>query len=353
MAMASSGAQTLLFFAHVFLKLVIKSHAKVPAVIVFGDSSVDAGNNNWYPTPLKCNFEPYGRDFTGGKATGRFCNGRVGPDFISEGFGLKPVVPAYLDPSYTIADFATGVNFASAGTGFDNATSAVMNVIPMWKEIEYYKEYQQRLRAYLGKAKANHILTEAVYIVSLGTNDFLENYYILPDRQSQFTVTEYGDFLLELTQNFITEIYNLGVRKISLTSLPPMGCLPLERTVDFFQNFECNEEYNNVAVEFNVKLKGLGMYLNKKLHGMRIHFSDLYDIFRQIIQEPASFGFEVAAQACCGTGLLEMGFMCNRHNPFTCDDANKYVFWDAFHPTERTIRIIVEYLRPKLNAYFH
>lgn len=99
---------------------------KVPAIVVFGDSSVDAGNNNQISTVLKSNFEPYGRDFVGSKPTGRFCNGRIPPDFISEAFGLKPIVPAYLDPSYSIADFATGVCFASAGTGFDNVTSDVL-----------------------------------------------------------------------------------------------------------------------------------------------------------------------------------------------------------------------------------
>lgn len=99
---------------------------KFPAVIVFGDSSVDSGNNNKIATVLKSNFRPYGRDFYGGHPTGRFCNGRVPPDFISEALGIKPYVPAYLDPSYSIKDFATGVCFASAGTGYDNATSDVL-----------------------------------------------------------------------------------------------------------------------------------------------------------------------------------------------------------------------------------
>lgn len=102
------------------------ARAKVPAVIVFGDSSVDSGNNNVISTLLKSNFKPYGRDFYGGRPTGRFCNGRIPPDFISEAFGLKPAVPAYLDPAYNISDFATGVCFASAGTGYDNATSNVL-----------------------------------------------------------------------------------------------------------------------------------------------------------------------------------------------------------------------------------
>lgn len=108
------------------LVLVGKSKAKVPAIIVFGDSSVDSGNNNQIPTIAKSNFVPYGRDFFGGRPTGRFSNGRIPPDFISEAFGLKPTIPAYLDPTYNISDFATGVCFASAGTGYDNATSDVL-----------------------------------------------------------------------------------------------------------------------------------------------------------------------------------------------------------------------------------
>lgn len=108
------------------LFLVGETVARVPSVIVFGDSSVDAGNNNFIPTIARSNFQPYGRDFEGGKATGRFCNGKIPTDFISESFGLRPYVPAYLDPKYNISDFANGVTFASAATGYDNATSDVL-----------------------------------------------------------------------------------------------------------------------------------------------------------------------------------------------------------------------------------
>jgi hypothetical protein len=105
-----------------------KKRPVVPAVIVFGDSTVDTGNNNAINTVLKSNFPPYGRDMhiPGGGATGRFCNGRLPPDFVSEALGLPPLVPAYLDPAYSIQDFATGVVFASAGTGVDNATAGVL-----------------------------------------------------------------------------------------------------------------------------------------------------------------------------------------------------------------------------------
>ncbi|KAJ6680519.1 GDSL ESTERASE/LIPASE EXL3 [Salix purpurea] len=123
----------ILRFAQVFI-LIATIQAKIPAVIVFGDSSVDSGNNNFIPTIARSNFEPYGRDFSGGLPTGRFSNGRIATDFISQALGLRPAVPPYLDPAYNISDFAVGVTFASAATGYDNETSSVLSVIPLWEQ---------------------------------------------------------------------------------------------------------------------------------------------------------------------------------------------------------------------------
>ena len=61
---------------------VLPSSETVPAVFVFGDSIVDPGNNNYVKTIIKCDFPPYGRDFVGGRPTGRFSNGRVPSDII-------------------------------------------------------------------------------------------------------------------------------------------------------------------------------------------------------------------------------------------------------------------------------
>ncbi|XP_058220629.1 GDSL esterase/lipase At2g04570-like [Rhododendron vialii] len=327
-----------------FLILVLKCDGKVPAIIVFGDSSVDAGNNNQIPTIARSNFEPYGRDYVGGRPTGRFSNGRVPTDFLSEAFGLRPTVPAYLDPTYRISDFAVGVTFASAGTGYDNATSDVLSVIPMWKELEYYKEYQTKLRTYLGDQKAKETLTGAVYIISLGTNDFLENYYTLRDRRSQYTIEQYQVFLVGIARGFVKALFDLGARKISLGGVPPMGCLPLERTVNFRDGNKCLESYNVVAMQFNGKLKGLVGELNKELPGITLVFSNPYYILMQIVRRPSLYEFSEAAMACCATGTFEMGYACDRFNPLTCKDANKFVFWDAFHPTEKTNHIIAQHM---------
>ncbi|RZC53357.1 hypothetical protein C5167_012211 [Papaver somniferum] len=317
---------------------------KVTAIIVFGDSSVDAGNNNFIPTLARSNFEPYGRDFEGGKPTGRFCNGRISPDFMSEAFGLKPVVPAYLDPTYSIKDFATGVCFASAGSGYDNATSDVMSVIPLWKEVEYFKEYKEKLISFLGEEKAMETLNEALYVVSIGTNDFLENYFAGPRRSAHFTIDEYQDLLLSIARNFLMDLYILGARKVSVAGLPPMGCLPLERATNLKSKNACKEDYNKLALDFSEKIKNLVTKLRNLLVGFRPVFSNAYDPILEAIQKPEVFGLETVEVGCCGTGIYEMGVLCHADNSLSCTDATKYVFWDAFHGTETLNQIVTDYL---------
>lgn len=54
------------------------------ALFIFGDSLVDAGNNNYLSTLSKANVIPNGIDFkaSGGAPTGRFTNGRTIGDII-------------------------------------------------------------------------------------------------------------------------------------------------------------------------------------------------------------------------------------------------------------------------------
>jgi hypothetical protein len=55
------------------------------ALFIFGDSFVDAGNNNYInaTTDFQANYEPYGETFFK-YPTGRFSNGRLISDFIGK-----------------------------------------------------------------------------------------------------------------------------------------------------------------------------------------------------------------------------------------------------------------------------
>jgi hypothetical protein len=75
-----------LLFLHLlcYISIVQALNKNVPAILVFGDSTVDPGNNNHISTVFKCNFPPYGREFVNHTPTGRFTDGRLSTDFVGK-----------------------------------------------------------------------------------------------------------------------------------------------------------------------------------------------------------------------------------------------------------------------------
>lgn len=74
----------LLTLVSTFSILQISFAQLVPAILTFGDSVVDVGNNNYLPTIFRADYPPYGRDFANHKATGRFCNGKLATDITGK-----------------------------------------------------------------------------------------------------------------------------------------------------------------------------------------------------------------------------------------------------------------------------
>lgn len=64
------------------LVMVARCDPQVPCYFIFGDSLVDNGNNNYIVSLARANYPPYGIDFAGGAATGRFSNGLTTVDVI-------------------------------------------------------------------------------------------------------------------------------------------------------------------------------------------------------------------------------------------------------------------------------
>ncbi|KAE9617255.1 putative triacylglycerol lipase [Lupinus albus] len=151
--------------------IVAAANATYSALIAFGDSILDTGNNNNLVSLSKCNYPPYGRDFNGGIPTGRFSNGKVPTDLIAEALGIKDSVPAYNSPSLGAQDLTTGVCFASGGSGADALTSSFLSVISLSDQLQLFKEYIGKLTATVGQEKASSIISNALFLTSLGNND--------------------------------------------------------------------------------------------------------------------------------------------------------------------------------------
>ncbi|XP_071728581.1 GDSL esterase/lipase EXL3-like [Rutidosis leptorrhynchoides] len=318
----------------------------VPAVIVFGDSVVDTGNNNNLQTIFKVNYPPYGQDFSGGQPTGRFSNGKVPSDFFVEELGVKEVLPAYLDPNLRNEDLITGVNFASGGGGYDPLTSELASVISLEEQIELFKEYLEKVKSIAGDEVANTILNKGLFIVATGSNDVTNTYFNNPLRKYHYDFDSYTALMINSASSFLQNLYDLGARRIGVFGVPPIGCLPSQRTLQGGTQRECAQKYNELAVLFNNKLSTEINYLNLNLPYAKMVYIDGYYLPLDMIQNPTKYGFDVSNIGCCGTGTIEVAFLCK----YTCTNVSEYVFWDSFHFTQDAYRIIVrDFLNKNIN----
>ncbi|KAK9062909.1 hypothetical protein SSX86_020099 [Deinandra increscens subsp. villosa] len=320
----------------------IPNNSSLPAVFAFGDSFADAGNNNFQATVVKANFPPYGKDFMGGKPTGRFTNGKTLADYIATKLGVKEYLPAYLDPSQQSEDMVTGVSFASAGSGFDPLTSEILNVFTLSDEIEMFKEYIVKLDGIVGEEEANHIISESLYLVSWSSNDWGISYTAVPIRKIQNDVEAYANFLVEKATEFIQELYKLGARKMVFFNTPLIGCFPAARTVAGGVLRKCGDKLNEEAKTFNKMLSRQIQFLDKNLPQSKLTVVDYLKIVEDIIEHHLQYGLEVVDRGCCGTGLLEVAILCNKLSPI-CPDDSKYLFWDSVHLTDRGYNIVSDH----------
>ncbi|KAJ6840043.1 uncharacterized protein M6B38_312395 [Iris pallida] len=318
--------------------------AIAPALIVFGDSIVDPGNNNVIETMIKCNFPPYGQDFLNHQPTGRFSNGKVPSDLLVSELGIKEYLPAYLGTDLSADDLLTGVSFASGGCGYDPLTAQLVSAISMDDQLDHFKEYMEKLKAIAGEERAAFIIAESRYMVVTGSDDLANTYFTAQIRKEQYDLPSYINFLVRSASSFFQELYELGARKIDVLGVPPIGCLPSQRTLAGGIERECVPLYNAAANMLNGELSVELQRLTSTSPGSRIRYIDIYTPLFDIISRPSAYGFVEYARGCCGTGTFEVTMTCNSLTTTICEDVYKYVFWDSYHPTERTYKILISQL---------
>ncbi|CAN1757797.1 GDSL esterase/lipase At3g14820 [Linum perenne] len=145
----------------------------------------------------------------------------------------------------------------------------------------------------------------------------------------------------------------LGARRIGVLSLPPVGCLPSQRTVGGGLYRNCSDTYNQAAQLFNSKLSSLLQSLSLKHPDGLFVYLDVYDRLTSMVQNPAQYGFEVVAKGCCGTGNIEVSILCTAlSDHLTCKDASKYLFWDSYHPSEKGYYFLTKMVMEEFTSKF-
>ncbi|PON93173.1 Lipase [Trema orientale] len=316
------------------------------AAFVFGDSLADAGNNNYIDTLAKYNVVPNGIDF--GKPTGRFTNGKTIVDLVGQQFGFKGFIPPYLDPATKGQQLLNGVNYASGGSGILNGTGEIfVGRINLDTQISNFEKNKQSIISIIGQPAASQLIGEALFSITIGSNDFLNNYLVPLVSIAKQVLVSPEIFVTSLITRYrlqLTRLYNLGARKIIVANVGPIGCIPYQRDVNPTAGDDCVDSSNKLAQLFNAQLKTLIAELSTNLRGSKFVYADVYHVVEDILNNYKNLGFENANSACCFIAGRFGGLVpCGPLSTY-CPNRSKYVFWDGYHPSEATNILIAKHL---------
>jgi phospholipase/lecithinase/hemolysin len=295
-------------------------------IYTFGDSLVDAKNtfNTFNPTL----FPPAGLP-PSPPYNQKFSNGDVWVENLAAKLNLNPVNASEISSSNLPTD---GVNFAFGGatTGNTNLFQAVFGNNPPppgfplpgltgnTPETGEIAKFAQILPSLT-------INSDALFVVSIGSNDYLQ---ALPtpailDPNLPNLVTD------NITKG-IQDLYNLGARNFSISSLPDLGKTP------FANNTGTSSLLSSLSAAHNSlldqKLTGL-----KSLAGIKISTLKLDTLLQDVQNNPQNFGFTDVNNSCL-----------TNFRPFfqfdsVCSNPDEFLFFDDIHPTSRGHEIIGDF----------
>lgn len=313
----------------------------VKKLFVFGDSYVDTGNNRKsFGSSWK---DPYGITFPG-KPTGRFSDGRVFTDFLAKSLGLKSPV-AYRWRKHSPKKLKYGMNFAFGGTGVFDTPAPYPN---MTTQIDFF---QQLVNENLFSA---YDVKTSVALVSLAGNDYAA--YLARGGSPQGLQTFITQVVNQLVLD-IQRIHSLGVRKIAVTALEPLGCLPSRTVTNWFQ--QCNSTFNQGVSFHNLLLQEGLAKLNNQTHDHRpspFMILDLYNAFLSAFKQKGahsgSAAFSNPLKPCCMG--VNQNYSCGNvdakgNKMYTvCQDPKSAFFWDSVHPTQAGWHAVSLALQPSI-----
>ncbi|CAA7060020.1 unnamed protein product [Microthlaspi erraticum] len=321
----------------------LKRLMKPNRLFVFGDSYADTGNIR---KSLSDSWKlPYGVTFPK-KPSGRFSDGRVATDFLARYLGIKSPIP------YTWKNYAGkqrllyGMNYAYGGTGvFKTFNNPLPN---MTTQIDYF---QKVLAA--GNIYSTSNLHSSLAFVSVAGNDYGTF------MQQKRPMTEFPGFIkqvIDQTEVNLRRIHKLGVKKIAMASLQPLGCLPSNTGFTSFQR--CNASDNAYVILHNTLLHKAVAKLNNETKPSTFVILDLYKAFLTVLVskrlEPGVTRFVNPMKPCC-VGVTS-NYSCSNvdekgEKKYTvCENPKASFFWDIFHPTDEGWRSVYSVLRENLKV---
>ncbi|XP_019169776.1 PREDICTED: GDSL esterase/lipase At1g09390-like [Ipomoea nil] len=306
-----------------------------PVIFNFGDSNSDTGG--YAATHGQFFGSPNGRVFSG-NFSDRMCDGRLIINFLCE--SLKtPYLSPFLE-SLT-SSFENGVNFAVSGskTVKKDNEDELFTLSTQVLQFRRFRTISLKLHAAGTKGAFGDMdFEKAMYMIDIGQNDisqaFLEDHLSKPQ-----VISNISSFIFQI-KSAINVLYHAGGRNFWVHNTGPLGCLPYVLTKlggevgAQFDEIGCLKSQNEVAQEFNTKLRELCNELRHELNDSMIVYVDIYMIKYSLISNYRLYGFESPLMACCGGGGAPYNAKIFCGQGTVCNIGQRFISWDGVHYTD-------------------
>ncbi|KAB5521509.1 hypothetical protein DKX38_025828 [Salix brachista] len=234
------------------------------------------------------------------------------------------------------------MNFAYGGTGVFPTLVPEPN---MTTQIDFFQDIIHE------KFYSGSDLHSSLALVSVAGNDYSKyNATNGPTQGWQPFITK---VVTQLAMN-MKRIHGMGVKKVVVTALQPLGCLPRITITSSFQ--QCNGTANELASFHNLLLQQAVIKLNNDTKDSTFAILDLYDAFMAVFknkgENPGSSKFENPLKPCCAG--ISTNYSCGSVDAngakkyAVCDDPEAAFFWDTVHPTQEGWRAVYSALLQEL-----
>ncbi|GLT93333.1 hypothetical protein SLE2022_111310 [Rubroshorea leprosula] len=309
-------------------------------LFVFGDSYADTGN--WKKSFTSSWKLPYGITFPG-KPTGRFSDGRVLTDYIASYLDIRSPIPYKFMKIASKSYFRYGMNFAYGGTGVFDTLVKEPN---MTVQIDIFQRLVEK------KVFKEEYLNSSIALVSVAGNDYFA--YVVKNDNDNKNLPAFTTSLIDQLATNLERIHSLGVRKIAVTAIEPMGCLPVATASSSYKN--CSKAGNLTSKFHNEILAKTVQKLNeqrKRTDKSAFVMLNLYDAFLSAMKKHRKHTgslkvkmnpLEPCCVGSCGSVDKSGAKLYN-----VCKKPAASFFWDSVHLSQNGWHAVYLALRSSLH----
>ncbi|KAF5461729.1 hypothetical protein F2P56_017804, partial [Juglans regia] len=179
-------------------------------------------------------------------------------------------IPSYANAAVgSVKKILKGVNYASGGSGIlTESVKTMSDLITMDEQLINHQKTVSRIINKLGNKNATRLLNKCIYSVAIGTNDYINNYFLpktfYPTSRT-YTPSQFAQILFQKLSQQLRTLHKREARKVVVFGLGLLGCIPYEVRINGANISGCVDKFNEAVILFNSRLKSLVSYLNNNL----------------------------------------------------------------------------------------